>query len=102
MYKERNIQNFHKCEDENGVYVSVSHSLCNTLKKKIKRRGIYLGIINRYSSLAYPQSNGQAKATNKTIVNGLKKRRRSGKRKLGRGIAECFMGLLDHIEEVNG
>ena len=23
MYKERNIQNFHKCEDGNGVYVSV-------------------------------------------------------------------------------
>ena len=33
-----------------------------------------LGIINRYSSPAYPQSNGQAEATNKTIVNGLKKR----------------------------
>ena len=33
-----------------------------------------LGIKNRYSTLAYPQSNGQAKATNKVIVNGLKKR----------------------------
>lgn len=33
-----------------------------------------LGIINRYPSPGYPQSNGQAKATNKTIVNGLKKR----------------------------
>ena len=33
-----------------------------------------LGIKNRYSTLAYPQSNGQAKATNKAIVNGLKKR----------------------------
>ena len=33
-----------------------------------------LRIINRYSSPAYPQSNRQAKATNKTIVNGLKKR----------------------------
>ena len=33
-----------------------------------------LRIINRYLSPAYPQSNGQAKATNKTIVNGLKKR----------------------------
>ena len=31
-------------------------------------------IINRYSTLSYPQSNGQAKATNKSIVNGLKKR----------------------------
>ena len=32
-----------------------------------------LGITNRYSSPAYPQSNGQVEATNKTIVNGLKK-----------------------------
>ena len=28
-----------------------------------------LGIVNRYSTPAYPQSNGQAKATNKIIVN---------------------------------
>ena len=33
-----------------------------------------LDIKNKYSTLAYPQSNGQAKATNKTTVNGLKKR----------------------------
>jgi len=33
-----------------------------------------LDIKNRYSTPAYPQSNGQAKATNKAIVNGLKKR----------------------------
>ena len=33
-----------------------------------------LGIINRYSSPAYPQSHGQVEVTNKTIVNGLKKR----------------------------
>ncbi|XP_030974786.1 uncharacterized protein LOC115994694 [Quercus lobata] len=33
-----------------------------------------LGIINRYSTPAYPQGNGQAEAINKTIVNGLKKR----------------------------
>ena len=33
-----------------------------------------LGIKNRYSTPAYPQSNGQAKAINKTIMNGLKKR----------------------------
>ena len=32
-----------------------------------------LGIKNKYSTPAYPQSNGQAKATNKAIVNGLKK-----------------------------
>ena len=33
-----------------------------------------LDIKNKYSTLAYPQNNGQAKATNKAIVNGLKKR----------------------------
>ena len=33
-----------------------------------------LGITNRYSTPAYPQSNGQAKATNKVIMNGLKRR----------------------------
>ena len=33
-----------------------------------------LGIMNRYSTLAYPQSNGQAKAVNKTILSGLKRR----------------------------
>lgn len=32
-----------------------------------------LSIKNRYFTLAYPQSNGQAEATNKVIVNGLKK-----------------------------
>ncbi|XP_065621393.1 uncharacterized protein LOC136064079 [Quercus suber] len=33
-----------------------------------------LGIMNRYSTLAYPQGNGQAESVNKVIVNGLKKR----------------------------
>ena len=33
-----------------------------------------LGIRIRYSTPTYPQSNGQAEATNKAIVNGLKKR----------------------------
>ena len=33
-----------------------------------------LGIMNRYSTPAYPQSNGQAEAVNKTILSGLKKR----------------------------
>ena len=32
-----------------------------------------LEIKNRYSSLAYPQSNGQVEATNKSNVNELKK-----------------------------
>ena len=33
-----------------------------------------LGIINMYSTTAYPQGNRQAKVVNKVIVNGLKKR----------------------------
>ena len=33
-----------------------------------------LGITNRYSTPTYPQSNGQAEAVNKTILNGLKRR----------------------------
>ena len=33
-----------------------------------------MGITNRYSTPAYPQGNGQAEASNKVIVNGLKKR----------------------------
>ena len=33
-----------------------------------------LGIKKRYSTPSYPQSNGQAEATNKVIVDGLKKR----------------------------
>ena len=33
-----------------------------------------LGITNRYSTHAYPQGNRQAKAVNKVIVNGLKKK----------------------------
>ena len=33
-----------------------------------------LGITNRYSTSAYPKSNGQAEFINKTILSGLKKR----------------------------
>nr|XP_023893256.1 uncharacterized protein LOC112005238 [Quercus suber] len=50
------------------------HKFCNDLSIK-----------NRYSTPAYPRSNGQAEATNKTIVNGLKKRLDSEK---GRWVEE--------------
>ena len=33
-----------------------------------------LGITNRYSTMAYPQDNGQTKTVNKVIVSGLKKK----------------------------
>ena len=42
--------------------------------KAFRRYCCELGITNRYSTPAYPQGNGQAKAVNKVIVNGLKKR----------------------------
>ena len=42
--------------------------------KAFWRYCLKLGIVNRYSTPSYPQSNGQAEATNKSIVNGLKKR----------------------------
>ena len=42
--------------------------------KAFRRYCDELGIANRYSTPAYPQGNGQAKAVNKVIVNGLNKR----------------------------
>ena len=38
-----------------------------------------LGIMNRYSTPPYPQSNGQAEVVNKTIINELKRRLDSAK-----------------------
>ena len=42
--------------------------------KSFRRYCCDLGITNRYSTLTYPQGNGQAEAVNKVIVSGLKKR----------------------------
>ena len=42
--------------------------------KSFRRYYCDLEIMNRYSTPAYLQGNGQAKAVNKIIVNGLKKR----------------------------
>ena len=42
--------------------------------KAFRRYCCDLGITNRYSTLAYPQGNGQAEAVNKVIVDGLRKR----------------------------
>ena len=49
-----------------------------------------LGITNRYSTLAYPQGNGQAEAVNKIIVSGLKKRLDDAK---GKWVEELPHGL---------
>ena len=42
--------------------------------KAFKKYCSDLGITNRYSTLAYPQGNGQAEVVNKVIVSGLKKK----------------------------
>ena len=42
--------------------------------KAFRRYYCDLAITNRYSTLAYPQENGQVKAINKVVVSGLKKR----------------------------
>ena len=42
--------------------------------KAFKRYCYDLSIMNRYSTPAYPQENGQAEAVNKVIVSGSKKR----------------------------
>ena len=42
--------------------------------KAFRRYCCDLGITNMYSTLVYPQGNGQAEAVNKVIVSGLKKR----------------------------
>ena len=51
--------------------------------KTFRRYCCKLGITNRYSTLVYPQGNGQAEAVNKVIVNGLKKRLDDAKGKWG-------------------
>ncbi|KAH7858121.1 hypothetical protein Vadar_020217 [Vaccinium darrowii] len=45
-----------------------------SLQKRIKAFCAQYGIRNYYSTPAYPQSNGQAEASNKTILKSLKKR----------------------------
>ena len=42
--------------------------------KAFRRYCYKLGITNRYSTLTYPQGNGQAETVSKVIVNGLQKR----------------------------
>ena len=57
--------------------------------KAFRRYYFDLGITNRYSTLAYPQGNGQVEVVNKVIINKLKKRLDNAK---GRWVEE-----LPHI-----
>ena len=61
------------------THFGIPHSLIsdNGLQfnnKSFRRYCCELGIINKYSTPAYPQGNEQAETVNKVIVNGLKKR----------------------------
>ena len=52
---------------------------CNLIARFFREYCGNLKISNRNSSPAYPQSNGQAEVTNKTIINNLKKRLKGAK-----------------------
>ena len=58
--------------------------------KSFKRYCYDLEITNRYSTLAYPQGNGQAETINKVIVNGLKKRLDDAKGKWVEGLSHVL------------
>lgn len=57
-----------------------------------------LGIKNRYLCLKYLQRNGQAEATNKTIINGLKKKLEGVKGKWAEELPN--VGLLHHAQKI--
>ena len=61
--------------------------------KTFRRYRCELGMKNRYSTLTYPQGNGQAKTVNNVIVNGLKKRLDGSK---GKWWKNCHM-FFGHI-----
>ena len=80
----------------------VSHALIsdNSLQfdsKAFRRYCCELGITNRYYTSAYPQGNGQAKAVNMVIVNGLKKRLDDAK---GRWVKLTFIGIFISVKQI--
>ena len=58
-----------------------------------------LGITNRYSTLAYPQGNGQAEAVNKVILSGWKKRLDDAKG-MGGGTTTRTLDIQNHASQV--
>ncbi|KAH7847965.1 hypothetical protein Vadar_032167 [Vaccinium darrowii] len=64
-----------------GVSYSIISDNGSQFGKKFKAFCAQYGIRNYYSTPAYPQSNGQAEASNKTILKSLKKRLESKKEK---------------------
>ena len=59
-----------------------------------------LSIRNRYSSLAYPQGNGQAEAVNKVIVNGLKRRLEGTKGNWAEELPNVLWGVPNNSSKV--
>ena len=55
-------------------YTLISDNGLQFDSKSFRRYCCELGIMNRYSALAYPQRNEQAETVNKVIMSGLKKR----------------------------
>ena len=55
-------------------YALISDNRTQFDNKAFKRYCIELGIRNNYTTPAYPQGNGQTEATNKAILDGLKKK----------------------------
>ena len=52
----------------------ISYNELQFNSKTFRRYYYDLKIVNRYSTLAYPQGNGQVEAVNKVILGGFKKR----------------------------
>ena len=61
-----------------------------------------LGIRNGYSTPAYPQGNGQFKATNKVLVTGLKKRLDDTKGKWVDELPHVLWTNVPHSEDQHG
>ena len=61
-----------------------------------------LGIRNGYSTPAYPQGNGQSKATNKVLVTGLKKRLDDTKGKWVDELPHVLWTIVPHSEDQHG
>ncbi|XP_030959341.1 uncharacterized protein LOC115981328 [Quercus lobata] len=76
MHKEalEYVKKCHQCQRFGTLHTLISDNGLQFDSKAFREYCNELGIINRYSTPAYPQGNGQAEAFNKIIVNGLKKR----------------------------
>ena len=58
-------------------------------------------IRNSYSTPRYPQSNGQAEATNKTLIKCLKEKAGASQRKVGGGTTRRPVDLSNHTRTTN-